>query len=385
MLKGNNMGTYQNGSNKTLRLSIKFMDLSGKEIENPRSAIYDMNRSILRKKINYQGFQPSTQIGIVELWGRRNEQEDRIAAGELLGFDELTEVERLTALEKAVVNLQDIITQLNLGHQGSTFCSTVLLNNQVYTTNLGDGTAFLCIIDSQAEVSLELLNTRHNPDEPSEFERLKRNKIRIINNRLAGSLAVSRALGDQSYEQFGLTHIPEINRKQIEIPKEGRAFIINACDGLTESDPNYYSKRITLLKEIIRDNYKKTPNEIATSLALAVLDADVSEDYPNLKVGDNISVMVVPVDVKNNIAIYMLVCDGHGGDAVADAATQLYEAVITHQILLAKLKDKDIKFVDLITGLIKSNCKGKDLSDIKSIYLDFNTMLIDRLTKSKKV
>lgn len=363
--------------------NMKFMDLSGKEIENPQSAIHKRNIGSEGKKINYQAFQESTKVGIVELWGRRATQEDRVAAGQLFGFADLTEVERFTVLENTVMILQDIITQVNLGHQGSTFCSTVIVGNDVYTTNLGDGTAFLCIVNHSGNVTLELLNTRHNPDEPGEFERLKRNNILVIHKRLAGTLAVSRALGDQEYERYGLSHTPEINCHHVKTKEGEQAFIINACDGLTESDPACYPERIELLKEIIKATYHKAPNEIALSLARAALDASVSDQYPELKVGDNISVMIAKIDPQNKRATYMLICDGHGGDEVSDAASQLYDAVIKNQILLAKLKDLDLKFVELTSGLLKSNRNGKDIAAIKALYQDFNVMLINKLAKNR--
>lgn len=361
---------------------LKFMDLFGKEIANPKKAIHEMNRRFDRRKINYQAIQETTKVGIVELWGLRPTQEDRVDAGLLPGFLELAESDRSKVLENTVLILQDIVTQLNLGHQGSTLCSTVINKNEVYTTNLGDSTAFLCLVNQQGNVTLELLNTRHNPTEPSEAKRLKNSNKLVIHNRIAGMLAVSRALGDNTYEQNGLIHLPEVRRKEITIPDGGEAFIINACDGLTECESDYFQERIDLLREVIKANYQKPPHEFATELALAALHADISGEMPGVTVGDNISVMIMKVNPKAKQAIYMLVCDGHGGDEVSDLAAELYDVILENQILLEKLKDKDAKFVELVLGMLNSSRVDKDVPALKSLYHDFNNMLCNKLAKN---
>lgn len=267
-------------------------------------------------------------IGITELQGRRNAQEDRVAFGELEDFEKLSEVEKAFVLRNTIEIIEDIIVEENLGlHQGSTLCSTVLLGNQIYTSHVGDSAAFVCILNKKGKtIIFKQLNQVHHPDREDERERIETAGGKVSTHilgipRLMGQLALSRALGDRSFESVGLIHDAEICIPCpyiADIPPEGKGFVITACDGLTE-DNKLSAENIC---SIIEANQTELPHIIASQLATSAFDSGV---------GDNISVMVTSIKSSAKQAKFMTVFDGHGGDQIADVASQLYDTILRMQ------------------------------------------------------
>ena len=154
-------------------------------------------------------------------------------------------------------DIANTIPKLELKESDSTACTVVIKENKIYTSNLGDSVAYLCEIDENGKTKPTSLNKKlDKPNETSEIQRiqnfLEQKKPKpsqeeideIINTmsnkdnpRLGGSkgIALTAALGDLGYDQFGIKHVPDqIDVAEINIPKNGKAFVIVACDGLTE-------------------------------------------------------------------------------------------------------------------------------------------------------
>lgn len=89
-------------------------------------------------------------------------------------------------------------------HCGSTACVAVVrkeINHHVlYVANAGDSRAVLSK-NGQAE----RLSKDHKASDPSEQDRIKGVGGKIMDNRVAGGLAVTRALGDHAFKSFGVT------------------------------------------------------------------------------------------------------------------------------------------------------------------------------------
>ena len=87
---------------------------------------------------------------------------------------------------------------------GSTACLALLRKEQshnvLYVANAGDTRAVLC-----KNGAAERLSKDHKASEPSEIQRVNQAGGAIIDKRVAGGLAVSRALGDHAYKTFGVT------------------------------------------------------------------------------------------------------------------------------------------------------------------------------------
>lgn len=93
----------------------------------------------------------------------------------------------------------------------------------LYFANVGDSSAFL--FDEQAIP----LTTSHKPTNPKERERIIKAKGTVLMDRLAGILAVSRALGDFEFKDVGLISRPD--QVRIEL-RASNKWIIVASDGL---------------------------------------------------------------------------------------------------------------------------------------------------------
>lgn len=275
------------------------------------------------------------EIGITELQGRRDAQEDRVSFGTLEDFEKLSVIEREFVLMNTIEIIEDIIQKENLGiHEGSTLCSTVILSNQIYTSHVGDSGAFICVLDNKGKtIHFEQLNQIHHPHREDELERIKQAGGIVTTHvlgipRLMGQLALSRALGDRYFESVGLIHDAEICLPCpyiVDIPEGGRGFIITACDGLTEDNKLSFEK----ICSIIEINQNELPDNIAYQLAMAA--------YKN-GVGDNISVMITPIKPSAQRAKFMTVFDGHGGDQISNLASQLYETILQMQITTILIK-----------------------------------------------
>jgi len=113
---------------------------------------------------------------------------------------------------------------------GSTVLCCLLLQHSsgqktLHVANVGDSRAVLCR-NGQAE----RLSYDHKPSDPAEIERIRRHPGGfIINGRVAGILAVSRALGDVELTAYGVSAEPYQNEVLLT-PTD--THLILACDGL---------------------------------------------------------------------------------------------------------------------------------------------------------
>lgn len=153
---------------------------------------------------------------------------------------------------------------------------------RVTISNLGDSRALL--IDSTG--TLKFMTYDHHPSRDSEIERITKAGGRVINNRVNGQLAVSRAIGDFGYkgnsnlpfdEQFVIP-VPEISH--LEVSKGD--ILLLTCDGIFEaSSPE---KIINLIIEF----RKNSPNGSLKSLVSRILEFAFLQGS-----SDNMSVIVV--------------------------------------------------------------------------------------------
>jgi serine/threonine protein phosphatase PrpC len=370
-----------------------FMDLHGNPIPDPHDEICQINRPIVQamnlaatltdnydtwtkedyerfhaayldsrakpvKKISYKADHLTAKMGATELWGRRSTQEDRIIACLLPEFSGVTQTDAKYVLVKTPEILQQIMTKHRLGlHQGSTLCSTVINGNTVFTTSVGDSTAFSCVINKEGKTKLKLLNrVIHHPAAG-----------RLVKLKTGSSLAVSRAIGDVHFEEVGLTHDADFYLDKIEIPSGGKAFVINACDGLMDE---YWRMSIKEIEMIIKKSHKKHPH--ITPLELSFLLAE--EAYKRGST-DNISVMVTPIHPKESTPRLMVVLDGHGGDEVSETLSQLYVPVLQNQLLLIKFHHRYPGHAEEFRQLLHKGVKGQTIQEVKEVYEKMNHVL----------
>jgi len=136
-------------------------------------------------------------------------------------------------------------TSENSNH-GSTATTALLLGNRIYCANVGDSRTLLC-----RNFAPYALSQDHKPSREDEAKRIKDAGGFIINNRVMGELAVSRAFGDCEFkkgiqsiieEEGGIINSEDKNwfeplitaEPDIEVTQitKDDQFLLLACDGL---------------------------------------------------------------------------------------------------------------------------------------------------------
>ena len=288
------------------------------------------------------------KYGLCEIEGIRYEfQEDAMATSSDQGvaaLPQLTDEQIEASYNSTFEELQTTFGQQQTS--GATCCSASAWINEhnevtTWTANLGDSAAYLVIIKPDGKSETIELNKLHNPGAQDELERLKsismtdratRKQISVEEyvqkdldkggqGRLPGSLAVSRAFGDQDSENYGLSHKPEIKKQTFKLERGDTAFLIVACDGLTEK-----ALKSADLGPIVAENHEKSQDKIAEALVNAAYNkgtktkgADGTVDYSGST--DNISCGIFQIG-RNPGSITVL--DGHGAIDVDSKTNQKY-------------------------------------------------------------
>lgn len=288
---------------------------------------------------NYQAIQKEYGLSIAEIQGRRASQEDRGVLGVFSSYSQIiSAAEYKSILADTAAILQNTIATTGFGrNQGSTMCAVLIDHQDIYTANLGDSTAYLCVLDANGKITrFDRMNTLlHNPSMPGEKERIQLAQGQIYEGKLVkihygmfgytDMLALSRGLGDCDFESSGLTHNPDIYFNIADIPEGGKAFVIVACDGLTENNNLTYED----IKIIIETNHDLPLDELAKKLAYGA--------YYNGS-GDNISVAIANITKQDTQQRYVAIFDGHGGADVSELGSYLFDKILTLKIQQLVLK-----------------------------------------------
>ncbi|KAF2072407.1 hypothetical protein CYY_006282 [Polysphondylium violaceum] len=114
---------------------------------------------------------------------------------------------------------------------GTTAASVYIQEDKVYVANVGDSRVILGKITMEGEnkkVSTQRLTFDHRPVEESERQRIINAGGTVLNGRVNGMLAVSRALGDSFLNPYVT---PEPFQSSFTITEDDK-FLILACDGV---------------------------------------------------------------------------------------------------------------------------------------------------------
>jgi serine/threonine protein phosphatase PrpC len=121
-------------------------------------------------------------------------------------------------------------------HCGTTACSCIITDSKIICGNLGDSRAVLAI-EKNGKIHAQNLSEDHKPGNEEETARIEKADGFVDDDRVEGTLAVSRALGDHifkkrddlGYEEQMVSAFPEC--KTQDLNKDCK-FIIIACDGI---------------------------------------------------------------------------------------------------------------------------------------------------------
>jgi serine/threonine protein phosphatase PrpC len=336
---------------------LTFKDQFGRPINDPRPGMKRLPTS----PIDYQIEQAITQTYITELWGRRSTQEDSFAVNEFKGLANLSSLGVMNALTNTIDSLSNSIKEKNLA-DGSTLCVTVLCGNQIYNANVGDSESFLVIKDKDNNiVSFERLNKIIHDINDANVAQLKQQGLKINTSLLyrndhrlpypTGEDGVNmyRAMGDLIFEQAGMSHKADISLREVYIPEGGNAFVINACDGLTETMTH------DDVKKILSQHKSASLDQIPQLLAKAAYHSGSQ---------DNISVLVTPV-IPHSPPKFLAIFDGHGGTSVSHFLGDNFDAAFVKQY-----------FEEFQSELLGAHDLAKSQNKIQNIF-----QLKDRIIK----
>lgn len=166
---------------------------------------------------------------------------------------------------------------------GSTFIATVFYDKYLYLINIGDS-----IVTVNSNNNIVYKNLRHTPNIYIEQQRITK-YCKIINNRINGSLNVSRGFGDYylkpklNSNKNPISCLPDVKRFNLDIFSDKKTFILLASDGillhLTLEMINTYIYKMLRLgydPQIIADKlveyYKKKNNDDNVTIIIITLN-----------------------------------------------------------------------------------------------------------------
>jgi len=128
---------------------------------------------------------------------------------------------------------QDFITTSNNPQHGSTATSALVLGKRLYCANVGDSRTMIC-----RNFQPILLSQDHKPNREDESKRIRDAGGFVINSRVMGELAVSRAFGDVDFKR-GIQSI---------IEQEGGSLPSNEATGNNgnDIDPSSWDKPLII-------------------------------------------------------------------------------------------------------------------------------------------
>lgn len=285
-----------------------------------------MTTEIKINKIDINEYNPHNQdyvkqsagIDFCEIQGDRKTQQDAMGSITdqkfLSYFTQLDTKTKATIFNETVKQLQSQKYEGDINNlSGSTLCSAIAWKDKenkihIDCLNIGDSAAYIIILDNNDKpVMVQRLNSLHNPDpkkNQNEYNRVRKeykNKLAICNEtyRLNSELALSRAIGDNFYLNYGLSHEAESHYESIHLKNGQEAYLLVACDGLDNLSRKKIGKCVS----------KNTKDK---NLAFAL----VKKAYEKGS-GDNISAAIFNIKQE---AKAVFVADGHGdhGDIISN-------------------------------------------------------------------
>jgi serine/threonine protein phosphatase PrpC len=131
-------------------------------------------------------------------------------------------------MEAVFKKIDGQVAMLDSDHCGSTACVAVVRreinHNVLYVANAGDTRAVI----SKNGVA-ERLSKDHKASDAQEAARVKAEGGSIMDGRVGGGLAITRAIGDHAFKNFGVTCLPYTVR---HVLRPFDKFLVIASDGI---------------------------------------------------------------------------------------------------------------------------------------------------------
>lgn len=178
---------------------------------------------------------------------------------------------------------------------GCTACCCLLQETrgvrEIFTAHLGDARAVLC----RGGVAVRLTSmSDHKATDPVEAERVMNAGGQILNERVNGQLAISRAFGDHQLKAPALPQDVVSNEPDVTstVLTEGDYFVVVACDGLWDVILDQESVNLVLQGLQAFRDLQLTQSPAQTAIA-EVLARMLVEEALARGTSDNVTCMVI--------------------------------------------------------------------------------------------
>jgi len=195
------------------------------------------------------------------------------------------------ALEKGFEDADEVVVADSIEKNYMNGCTAVVglvVDGTLYIANVGDSEAILVSIDGD-NASAENLTFPHKASVASEKLRIEELGGYVFFNRVFGSLAVTRAFGDNKYKQpkTSQNFVSVIPATKTVSLNSSHRYLILACDGLWDVCTH------DEVAQIVHQQSKtgKNPQEISSFLVSEAL---------RKRSEDNVTVISVRIDWANN-------------------------------------------------------------------------------------
>lgn len=173
----------------------------------------------------------------------------------------------LYELEQKENKLKDSQTQYlaNFETSASTAVVILIINNVLYSANIGDSPCFYIDNNQIKKLSLE-----HNTSNAKEVERVRKQGANVFNKRVFGALSLTRCIGGFDYKEYGVNTEPHIQK--VMIKESGREVAVIGSDGLIEKMNEFE------LKTLIRENRDMSAQEYSEMLVKEAVNKGASDN-----------------------------------------------------------------------------------------------------------
>jgi integrin-linked kinase-associated serine/threonine phosphatase 2C len=294
------------------------------------------------KEFTSTGNDKDNRFGFFETRGLRGTQEDALAwhTFEPKTFASLTPQQIGHRLWTSYQTIDREV--IDKGTTAGSTASTTVYDGKgnFITATLADAVSFAAVYDKNGAPLgvIRLNNVTHKPTDVSEMARIRAAGGFVFNNRVAGSLAVSRAIGDANYSgvcseaHIDITSMSKIVADlNIDPSLVGSIQIITTCDGFTDgagkdkqTKTHHEDYLFNALKKITSPG-KMAQDELSKKIAEQAIK-DGSKD--------NVSVAIQTVIPRETPAFLLGVYDGHGGDEASIHIAERIGDVFTEQCAL---------------------------------------------------
>lgn len=172
------------------------------------------------------------------------------------------------AISKGFINFDDSLQKKNpwkdgQDRSGTTAIVTMITPEKIIWGNCGDSRGLLC-----RDGKLEFATTDHKPVNETERLRIEKAGGTVMMQRVNGSLAVSRALGDFDYKRVTelkpteqlVSPEPEITKLDRDLSKD--QFLLLACDGVFDVMTNEEVIAFVLRRLRLKDELSDVCSEL---------------------------------------------------------------------------------------------------------------------------